>query len=450
MAEFSGKLENTKIWPDAQRILDNEDPLPLYRFTTYIHTVFDDLFMELFDTIVWQSDYVSNVSDYIYYVVKVGLGFYLEKVHPYRDNLEVTITREEIIDEKDKIGKNKISTRYKAILINSDRLYDGTYYDNISADQADKEAMVELQFQLVDKTIEVMKTIEVGGTYRNKTNQQILTSIIDSEFGKIVIDGKKGLDRISIIDADNKKQISNTVIPNGIRVVDIPSYLQFLNRGVYSTDVGTYITDYNKERTCFVYPLYNVDRYNQPVGKLTIISIPTTRYKYVEHTWMVDGNDVRILLGDMELTLSEGEAEYMDSGVGFRMTDGDAILKKPITITEEGPVTERQRLNYEVAMKNRIDGVDYSPMSRPSGNPFVRYSEISRKSGMLVSFNWFNSNPDLIYPAMPVMYKFLKNGLLTELPGCVVGKTSTTNREGIITTKVSLFILRYNYDVVKQ
>ncbi len=110
----------------------------------------------------------------------------------------------------------------------------------------------------------------------------------------------------------------------------------------------------------------------------------------------------------------------MNKGVGFRMADAKAFMNKPIIINENGPIADRSRLNYETAITDRKDNLNYAPKMGISNNPFHEYSKVVLSSLAQIDLVWENSDYTLLYPGMPCKYVFMDREKMVELKGVII------------------------------
>ncbi len=434
-------LSTTLIWNDVSKILYTNTEPYVVDYSVVISTVDKDISIGLIDLLAVQSNYLTAIGDYIVLRFHMGLGTFTTDVYPFRDNLEVTLTKKVTYNKK----KIKTVTRYKAIILNYDNILDGTNHDNVPKDVADVHNLATIDLQLMDTLVEVLRTIQVSGVYVNLSNKDALLTVYSNESKKISIDGKKGLDAITIAPPDNTKVYDHIVLPSELHLLDLSTFLQKKNHGVYRGGIGTYLLQHDGKRSCFIYPLYNFESYKKPVPKLTVYAIPTNRFNLSKSTWLVDNTNLSIVVGEDGESSNPGETDYMNSGVGFRMADAGSFMKKPVKMTKDGPVASRSHLNYEIINKDRTDGVNYAPYVKAHSTPYENYSKVIEREGYPVTIYWKDSNSDLIYPGMPCKYIFMKMGTIYSTMGQVVYKEALQSREGDVTTRLVLFIRRVDF-----
>jgi hypothetical protein len=118
--------------------------------------------------------------------------------------------------------------------------------------------------------------------------------------------------------------------------------------------------------------------------------------------------------------MDDRKNHQLNKGSGFRMTDLDAIMRKPVVIENDKIVAKRNRLNYEVVSKERKDKINFAPTVNVESSPLLEVSRIRASELSKVSFVWDNSDHTLIIPGMPIKYVYMHRGKYTEVKGTVV------------------------------
>lgn len=429
-------LEDTAMWADIQEVLTADKKTTRFEYRAQIHTESDDINVIKFISKDTVSDYHNNIGEYIYAIMKVPLGDYIKRIYPFRTNLEVSIKRIDL--EKDTadgaVKIAKITTdRYKAVfLLKENPPVSGTELERVDYQSLNTMDSVDLKLQLVDRSLEPLRVKQVSGTFQNVTQKQVIHALLAGESQQVLIDGKPAIDGIDIIDPDNETTISNVVIPAGTIVTTIPTLLQEKMKGVYSGGIGTFLQTYKGKRLWFVYPLYNTERFNTGKDQAIFYSLPKERMPSLDKTYRVDGTIVSILTTGDSKYQDSGEVDNMNSGIGFRVANAGSFMKKPVQITEDGPVASRLQVNNEVIVRERKDGVQYAPVSSKmiSANPFVECSSVLAKEVSRIDLSWENADPDLIYPGMPCRFTYLRLGEQITLEGTVVYKQSSVHLAG--------------------
>lgn len=430
-------IKDTILWLDVKDIIYSARKPIKNEYRLMVHTEQEDIPVIKLITLDEVRDYVNNIGDVIHVKFMMALGEYMVRVYPFRTNLEVTIKRITLTEEGSSKEKNSIiyTERYKAVfLTDENQNFTASELEGVDIDSLNTMNTVDVKLQLLNRSLEPLRIKQVSNIFRNVTQKQIIHNLMAGESSKIRVDGKVAIDSIDIVEPDNKEVKNHVIFPDDSLIVNIPTFLQEKMGGVYNAGIGSYLQVYKQKTTWFVYPLFNTNRFKVSKGdKAMIYGVTPGLFPNLERTYEVEAGIVRIVATNEVKYSDSADTDYMNKGSGFRMTDANAFMTKPVEITEEGAIPNRSSLNIEVAAEERKDGLNYAPMigSRSSANPFKEYSRINARNVSRIDFLWENSNSSLLYPGMPCRYIFLDDDKIVELNGIVAFVQSLTELQGI-------------------
>lgn len=415
-------IESTPIWQDIQEVLNSPGRSTRFEFKALLHTESEDLPVLKIVSIDTVRDYVNSVGDVVHIEFLMPLGEYMVRLYPFRANLEFTIKRTLLNDGNKAIAGVKTNTvRYKAVfLVDENKVLTGKEHEQYDIDTLNNAEIVTVRLQLLNRSLEFLRTRMMHGVFRNVTQKQLIHALMAGESSKVMIDGKPSIDGINIVEPDNSEVRKNTVIPSSTVITGLPSYLQEKAGGVYSSGVGTYLQLFNKKLLWFVYPTWNTKRFLKSKDDAIIFyALPEGRFQGIEKTYYNNAGLIKALITGSRRYSDSADVDYMNEGSGFRMADANAFMKKPVEITEDGPKPKRLNLNTEVAAESRKDGMNFAPRINASSNPFKEFSRINSRNISQIDLVWENADPELIYPGMPCKYVFLDQDKSIELNGTV-------------------------------
>lgn len=412
-------LEQTPIWPEVKAIIESKKKPVKFEYRVLLHTEKEDITVLKLITIDNIKDYVNNICDHLRIEFKLGLGDYIYRLYPYKTNLEATIK----IIRLDETTHNRIVNtviaveKYKMILPPGENPdFTSTPMESNKIQELNNMNILDIKAQLVDRSAEVVRIKTTSGIFRQCTTKKLLHSLLAGEIKNIKVDGKHPIDGIDFPEPDNKEQVQQIIVPDGTTLSSLPTYMQEKGGGIYSNGMGTYIQSFNKKKMWFIYPLFDFNRFSEDIPKLIFYFVPQNRLGGIDRTYQTEGNTTHILITSAKNFKTDGETDLLNGGTGFRMSDARSFMKKPITMTEEGPVANRTRLNHEVAIKSKDDGLNFAPMIKSNSlNTFANYSDVGIRNVDRIDFVWENSDITLLYPGMPCKCVFLHNNKLIEL-----------------------------------
>jgi len=418
-------LTKSPLWADVESIFTSDTKIPVYQYLGQLHTTELDIQVMHISTIDFRRDYVNNIGDEIVIQFSMMLGDYMMDVYPNRHNMEFTLQRIPITGDGYAIDTEspRVFERYKAVFIPDQNPHMNLKsFNTIDRFTLNNQAPVTVTLQLLNRTLEPLRIKTVQGTYSDVNRKELVTGLLGGETMKIQIDGKPGLDSFDMVEPNNKDPIKQIIIPNHTPVLAIPTFVHERHTGIYTAGIGNYFQTYNNLRTWFVYPLYDTTRFNTKGPKLIIYAVPSQQYAGMDRTYKIDDTTVHVVATSDQQYIDDGESSQMLSGVGFRQTNADELMGKPVEMTPDGPIGDRGRINTEVGLKEREDGLNYAVRSTRSisMNNFAEYSQHLINNGARLNITWHNSDPSLLYPGMPCKYVYMTDEEVKEVKGIVL------------------------------
>ena len=430
----SMSMENSLLYPDISDITKNptEKFDPVFSFETKLHTVDKDLDytdgLSLVDVYILRN-YVENISDYIEVKVSIPVGTFLYDVYDNLDNIELTmITSKQMSQNGDPVT---VTERYKAVyLLEKNSAIPNTISQ--SKEDLNNQMPLIITFQLLDRSVETLRIKTTQGNFDMSINKNkdmslatFMKSVISEQSNKILIENKPILDGIDIEKTDNTDKLKAITLSSGTRVIEIPEILQEKNIGVYNGGIGCYvqkfgIDNFTFKKNMFIYSLYNADKYTDAEFKLMIFSPMSSSHSSGDNTYKYKDKILKVLPHGITKINNNKETSVMSSGSGFRMSNANSYMKKPVDITPDGPKFKRNELSSEVIFKDRKDGLNFAPNKSVGGNQFKLTADLLKKNGSYVTVEISNMDHDFIYPAAKckILYEN-KEQTITEVFGVV-------------------------------
>lgn len=421
-------------------------------YQAIVHTPKLDINIKLLSTFNILRDYNTNTSDYIFTEFSVPDVRYFRDIHPYMDNLEITITA--YTKDEDNIPTKKFSNRYKLVIRNQQST-DTNFLDMSNNEDLEVSGFRNLACQCLEREFETMRTITVNGVYRDTTVKDLMIA----ELGGIdkystSVEGTPVKPLLSLEEPDNTKKYDHILVGavsgvgSRVNIFDLPSYLQNQEYGVYNGNIGTYYQKYKDKGTIFVSPLYDSKKYEESPTKLHIIKSPDMRFDTIENTFMVDGDVVKILVRSNAKSINTGENDFISQGVGYTYTEPNKVVERSVSIKNNTFDSHTDSHTKTVNLKDRRDTVNKSNYVGTVNNLYAVRSEYIKASMSIIQVQWNWCDMDLIYPYMPVCYMYVngKNGIV-KLYGTVQSTVQRFNGEdksmhGIINIAVEKMIVK--------
>lgn len=405
-------VEHSPLYLDIKDIIapHKEKFKPLFDFEIKLHTENKDLDYRdgvfIVDLHIVRN-YLDNISDYMELRLNIPMGTFMHDVYDYLDNIEVTV-----ITTKQLYRNNAPVTvleRYKAIYLLDKNLHTPNML-SLGKDDLNNQMPYVLSLQLLDRSVETLRIKTTQGNFDRVINNNkdmsisaFLKSVISEQSNKILIENKPSLTGIDIEKPDNKDSLKAITLPSGTRVIEIPEYVQNNNIGIYNSGVGCYIQkfgidEYNYRKNMFIYSLYNGVKFKDSEYKVIFYSPITSSHSSVDCTYKYRDKILRAICHSVTGIEDNKETSVMSSGGGFRVSNANSFMKKPVQIKDTGPVFRKDSLSTEVIFKDRKDGLNFAPNKQVSGNQFKLTSELLQKNGSYANVEVSNIDHDYIPP----------------------------------------------------
>lgn len=443
------EIEDSALFNEVQEITSGSEKPVFYYWVGEIHT--GDVTTELLKVITWHTvrDYENNIGDELMLECAVPLGVYAKIIYPSRAVLEITMYRTPI-GEVGSVTNEDLpveSERYKAVLVlDGMPNIEGTELGQLDQATLDLHDILTINFQLFNRSLEKLRTVTVGGIFRNTKTDSVIRAILGKESKDLLVDSKAAVEAIDVVAGSNLAVRDHIVIPQGTKLIRVPTFIQERCGGVYTTGIGTYF----QNRSWYVYPLYDTTKLNQATHTLTLIKVPKRRFTGIERTYREAGTSV-FVLGTSETKFSDdGSTNFMNSGNGVMLADATQFMENVVSTSGNKTTINRSKLNSEFLTRKKEDGVNNVQISneRISANSFIEYSRLAGRDGGLFEFIWENSKPDLLFPGMLTKILYISNDQIEELSGVLLFVSTVTQLEGVgitgkrhkTTSSLSLFV----------
>ncbi len=379
-------------------------------------------------------DYARSFTDVTTITCVMPLGKYARRIYAFRDQLQITLQKLPQREQRE-IGDGDAeiqSERFSASLIDEDRSPQFGQGTEVNDEEAmDVTGIVNVSFQLFNKSLEQVRMMSVGGVFRRTRVEQLIRTMLTNEAQKADVDDERAILGIDMVPASNQDTQEQVVITHGTKLVDVPDFVH-KRYGVYNAGLGSYI----QNKYWHLFPLYDTTRFEERQQTLTIIVLPKSKFMNIDRTYRLVGDSLTVLMSSETGFKDDSGTDYLKDGNGARFSDAGRIMDDVATNQGNKAIISRKRNANEFTADKRPDGVQHVPMAqnRISSNPFTVYSEISARRGGLFKGVWQNSDPKLILPGMACRIIYSDRGETKELYGVIHGGEHVSKSIGDITS----------------
>ena len=422
------EIEYTPLYKEAMRVINNGATTANVGWSAIIHYGNDTYTPLQVISLNYIRDYVSSFTDEITLTVHLPLGVYSRLIYPNRLDLQITLIKLPLGEISNDVNGNAgiQSERYSALLIDGVRsptVGQGTEVNDQTT--LDLTQIIDVNFQLYDKSLEQIRVMLSGGICRSSTVEDAIITLLSNQAMSAVVDGAKIITGIDMVDADNTDEKGQIVITHGTKLIDIPDYIQ-ARIGVYNSGIGNYI----QNKFWYIYPLYDTTHFNTRVKTLTILILPKRKFANIERTFLINGNSLTILVTGETGFKDDSGSNYVGHGNGVRFADANTLMDVGANASGNKVLLKRDTNNSELISDTAIAGVNNAPISpnRITANPFVAFSQLALKKGGGFKCIWENSDSSLILPGMAAKVIYSDNDAIETIYGIVHVVTSISHR----------------------
>lgn len=275
-----------------------------------------------------------------------------------------------------------------------------------------------VKFQLTDPLVERLRMESVGGIFPDTSCADLLSFLLTDINQKLQLDEENKIEGVDFFEPTLKEKQKQIVLPHATRFVEAPDFLQSKVGGIYNAGLGFYL----QKKHWYVYPLYDLTRFDKSLKTLTLVNVPKNRMPGAEVTYRTTGNQVIALITGATKFRDDSESQILNEGNGVRFLDARKLMDGFSETSKNRTTILRANNNNEFVAEQRktgLNNVHASPV-RITSNNFVELSRLAQRAGAPFQCVWENSNPDLLYPGMPVKYMYVVNGEVKEALGVLI------------------------------
>jgi hypothetical protein len=414
------EIENSSLYQDVQEVIQSGIKPVHYTWKATIHA--GDLDIDVMkvtsrDTLL---EFDLKYAEEMMLTVELGLGTYAHHVYPNQDKLDITLTRYPIgeVGDAQNSEQNVQTQRYTAVLVDKGDVKLEANNANTPTEAAlNLTKILPVEFQLINKTLEQLRLKTFGVTLRDATVEKAVKAILTTFSQQINVDAPQIPKGVSMVKASNQTKYGQMVLPHGLRLVQLPAYIQE-HFGIYSAGLGYFF----HQGYWYLYPRYNVERYTETEKTLTIINVPQNRFTGTERTYNQVGSHLTILATSEVRLEDRSTSLQLNAGNGTRYADANKFMEGFNLTKNNKTVVSRGRNTSEFISTERPNGMNNIRFSDKmiTANPYAEYSKLAERNGAYFSMRWENSDQSLIVPGMVAKILYLDGEEIKELYGSLL------------------------------
>jgi len=417
-------LDDTSLMNEMNTILKSGARPVHYVWTAQITTPNGTLAPFKVLSIDIMRDYVNNISDELFVELAMGYGTYHHQVIPYANALTCVLTRTPV-NEGTTVQDLSSDIETQSLLCTPIVIAAAAVENNNTFDTnqtaGDLVTIQKFTFQLQDQALKQTRLQSTGTVLKHLTAgdaiQYMVTKIAKNLTGLDVYHQIKGVD---MIPADNTQVYANIVLPHGTPGTEVPFYIAHHYGMPYAAGFGAYL----QKSVWYLYPLYDLTRYDAAARSLTVINIPNSWYPTLDRTFRRTYNQLIVLATSGADFKDPSDHRQQNQGNGTRFASADKVLNSFADVKNNKATARRVVNATELLGQKRPDGLNHivtgSAGQTVTANPFKEISAVASRMGSYITVVWENSDPGAIFPGMPCRFLYEVSGKVFELKGQVI------------------------------
>jgi co-chaperonin GroES (HSP10) len=366
----------------------------------------------------FERDYTASLGDDVTASIMINGQTYYQTLYPNRDRLYAIIRRERvaesgvILSDDDKEETDELL--FRAFLPPEG---DPTFKNNRTGESTPHAQgqlpPKQVELQLVNPVVDNVLKQTVGSIFYREKPSDVLRAMLTIASKKVKTEELFRIKGVDMVDPDNTKVREHIVIQPGTPVRQLHNYIQRHCGGIYNQGIGSYI----QGDRWYVYPKYNHHRFDKSERTLVLVNIPPDKSYGIERTFRVkDKTVIALLTGETE-EADVSEIKQLNMGNGVIYGKASAIFE---SFTEadgnKADVTSKNNIRrYVTSERRNADNFQFISDDRITDNDFYQLSKISDREGRYVVTKWQNSDPELIYPGMPIQMWYMQGGDMEDI-----------------------------------
>ncbi len=364
-------------------------------YTCILHTKEEDFHITMVEHVDIKRDFNNSYSDYVTVSFLMPLGDFVKHVYNNRNELRITLDNRNV--------GSRTKERFKFTLGTLEEAIESGKYDTTTLEELNKKGYTKISGQCVNETILTMRTKTTFGVWKDATVSDTLSSIMMSDLKRFSAFGGLFSAGMEIASVDNTRKYKHIVIPDGTKVLDVPTFLQHGTYGVYNGGIGVYLQANGEDNTLYIFPLYRTNLLSFVKKKLFVIASNNATIGSIDSTYAYEGDMLKILVTSSKKT-GDSDTKHIDKGLIVESIESDSILSRPVEVTEDKVVSKPVNVKRKLQHKESTDGATVRQSYPTNNNQYAIRSDVLQNDGSVVQVQWNFSNARLLNPGMPVIY----------------------------------------------
>lgn len=370
------------------------------------------------------NDFVGKKSEMVVVELQVRPSTYIQYILPNKHRLRLQLSRLPVGDRGDtSFVTQQIKQDFYAFLTDpqSPSIQAQSRFTEGGSGEDDLVGFQTIFVQLVDESYFHYRQFYEAGSFKNTTIEELVKGLMTKRI-KTPSLGEVGVG-VDIVPPSNIDRYVQRVIPNNVKLDDLPGYIQY-KYGIYSSGCGYYM----HKNKWYIYPLLDFKRFNLSKRKLYIILMAPDEMQGSDNTYYVEGDNIYIFATGQVRHTDYSEHALNSHGNAFIYSNNRNMLDRFYDATPQKPEIPSGRNFHKVyaSQSDREMKFFAEPRVMLDDNPYRMMSEIAMGLVANLTVTWEASNTQLIHPGMATKVLYKNRGAVTSLYGTVMAFNTVT------------------------
>ena len=366
-------------------------------------------------------DYIADYTQNLIVTMNATLAQYEKLIHSDTSAITLTLTLYEIgFQTAFSLGAlaNPKQFTYKAKLLEIDSSQ--ISQNNPMSNNANIGDMTfrEFSVQLLEPCFESVSIRTVGGVFRKSNGINLIKTLLTNFSTDDEVDAITSVRGVDVVEGFNEKETEQIIIPHMTPLTKAISIINENCGGVYPTGFSYFL----QNNLWFIFPPYDITRFNKTNRTITIVNLPKDRLPGIEKTYFNSSTKLIVLSTRDSKVIDNREAKTFNEGSSLRFVDASKLFDSFGTVEDNKFKVDASQNVNEMTLGTRADNMNVLRASgtRITANKNAELSKLAMSKGFYIQLIWENSDDSLLHPGMPAKVLFLKDNQPASATGVLI------------------------------
>lgn len=366
-------------------------------------------------------DYIADYTQNLIVTMNATLAQYEKLIHSDTSAITLTLTLYEIgFQTAFSLGAlaNPKQFTYKAKLLEIDSSQ--ISQNNPMSNNANIGDMTfrEFSVQLLEPCFESVSIRTVGGVFRKSNGINLIKTLLTNFSTDDEVDAITSVRGVDVVEGFNEKETEQIIIPHMTPLTKAISIINENCGGVYPTGFSYFL----QNNLWFIFPPYDITRFNKTNRTITIVNLPKDRLPGIEKTYFNSSTKLIVLSTRDSKVIDNREAKTFNEGSSLRFVDASKLFDSFGTVEDNKFKVDASQNVNEMTLGTRADNMNVLRASgtRITSNKNAELSKLAMSKGFYIQLIWENSDDSLLHPGMPAKVLFLKDNQPASATGVLI------------------------------